>query len=356
MAATRQQKKKAPQSKWTVIRRVNVLFRRTSREGVLTFLLFVVIAAVFWTVQTSYEESSKEFEVTLLIEGQTQDNVFTTHVPSTLKVTLTDTNAHLFNYSYNNSMVELKVDFDRYADVSGNFRISAAELQSLLRTELKSTTKITAMNPSLIDARFAKTEGRKFPVRLQSEYYLSDNYRMHELTIVPDSVTINAPTAVLDTLRWVFAHTSEHQSPLRDTLNELLKLDLPLGVKATPSEVQVIVPVSQYVEKVLDNIVVQSTDVPKGKQMVVFPYLVKVSCLVDFSCYHALTEEDFLATVSYDSISPNNHPHRLPITVNYKGDQEVVTNIKVEPNWAEFLIEPIPSPMMTEAVDKSQQP
>lgn len=323
----------------------------------MTFLLFVVIAAFFWTVLTSREESSQEFEVVLLIEGQAQDRVFTTHVPTTLKVTLTDTNAHLFNYRYNKSMVELKVDFERYADVSGNFRISAAELQSLLRTELKSTTQITAMNPSLIDARFATTEGRKFPIRLQNNYNLAENYRMHQLVIVPDSVTINAPTAVLDTLQWVYTQASSHQEQLRDTLNETLKLDLPLGVKATPNEIDVTVPVSQYVEKVLDNIVLQPMDVPQDKQMVVFPYMVKVTCLVDFSCYHTLTDEDFVATVSYDSIAHTKQPQlRLPIAVNYKGDQEVVTNIKVEPAWAEYLIEPIPTPKKTVAEGKTQQP
>lgn len=349
MAATKQSKKKNPQSKWTIVRRVNVLFRRASREGVLTFLLFVLIAAFFWTVQTAREESSEEFEVELLIEDQPQDRVFTTRVPSTLKVTLVDTNARLFNYRYNQAMEELKVDFERYADVSGNFRISAAELQSLLRSELKSTTKITAMSPSLIDARFAQTEGRKFEVRLRNDYRLADNYRMHEIVIEPDSVTINAPTAVLDTLQWVWAQEKVVPELLRDTLYETLTLELPLGVKATPNHVHVIVPVSQYVEKVFEQVVLQTTGVPANKQLVVFPYAVKVSCLVDFECYRDLHEEDFEVTVNYGDIgrptTDDGQPipaNKLPIEVHFGGDREAVTNIKVEPAWAEYVVEPAP--------------
>lgn len=323
------------------IRRVNVSIRRFKRREVLTFLLFVAIAAFFWTVQSSREESVQDFIVQFQITSQPQDMVFTTHVPTTLRVSLSDTNSKLFNYGYNHRLQTLTVDFERYADAVGDFRISAAELQSLLSEQLMNTTRIVAVSPALIDARFAQTEGRKFIVKTNGSYTPAPDYRMRQVSISPDSVIINAPSSVLDTLSFVVAVDSCHWN-LRDTLVQELELELPIGVKATPSKVKVTVPVVQYVEKVFDQIVLQVTDVPKGRQLVVFPYAVQIRCLVDFADYRAITSEMFTASVSYLDITKNIEPGSLsflPIHIEYHGPTDVVTNIVTEPSKAEYVIE-----------------
>lgn len=320
------------------VRKVNVFFRRTKRGEVLTFLLFVVLAASFWVVQTSREENVAEYTVVFDIEAQPQDVVFTTHVPQQLKVTLSDTNTRLLNYSYNKRMDSLTVNFERYADAVGNFRISAAELQSLLSEELEASTRIVAVSPSLIDARFAQTEGRKFPVRVTGQYSAADNYRMRPLEVYPDSVIINAPTSVLDTLKYVPTVMSQH-TEMRDSLLETLGLELSVGVKATPSRVNVLVPVAQYVEKVFDRIEVKVRDVPRDKRLVIFPYCVRLTCLVDFTSYRDVTEKDFLVSVSYDSIATMKSPDRLPINVSYLGPKDVTTNISISTTQAEYVVE-----------------
>lgn len=322
------------------IRRVNVSFRRIKRTEVLTFLLFVAIAAFFWTVQTSREETVQDFIVTLVVTDLPQDVVLTTHVPKQLRVSLSDTNAKLFNYRYNHRMQSLSVDFERYADAIGNFRISAAELQSLLSAQLISTTRIVAVSPSLIDARFAQTEGRKYAVRVKGSYLPADNHRLRQVSIQPDSVIINAPTSVLDTLRYVYAIGGNHWD-LTDTLRQTLDLELPIGVKATPAQVRVMVPVVQYVEKVFPQIVVQTKNVPQDKHLIVFPYAVTLSCLVDFSNYRNVTSEHFEVSVNYDSIRTDAAGQRnyLPITVKYNGPSQSVTNIAIQPDMAEYVIE-----------------
>lgn len=329
--------KKQGQQQSALLRKVNIFIGRTSRKEVLTFLLFVLVSGFFWIVLSSREETASEFEVELIIEDQPQGMVFTTHVPTALKVTITDTNARLLNYSVNDRLTSLTVDFERYADAIGNFRISAAELQSLLRERLFSSTQITAVSPSLIDARFAVTEGRKYPVVVSGVYLPADNYRLRTMIVEPDSVIINAPNAVLDTLNCVYTVAATHYD-LRDTLTETLPLELPIGVKATPASVKVTAPVAQYVEKVFDNMVVNTSHLPKNKRLLVFPYSVRLTCLVDFHHYRQLTEEDFEVSVSYDSIATSDGRH-LPILIKYKDDPSLVTNIQTYPQKVEYILE-----------------
>lgn len=338
----RQPKKAAQRDSWPqLIRKVSISLRRLHRGEVLTFLLFVLIAAFFWIVQTSREETMQDFTVNLYIEGQPQDMVFTTRVPTQLRVTLSDTNLRLFNYRYRRRLDQITVNFERYADAIGNFRVSAAELQSLLREDLKGTTRILAVNPSLLDARFAQTEGRKYPVVLTPPYQVAENYRLHPVVIQPDSVMVNAPTAVLDTLQFVVAHTTA-SGLLTDSVTEDLPLDLQLGVKATPSRVTVLVPVSQYVEKVFDAVELKTCHVPSDQRLIVFPYSVRLTCLVDMAYYRQLSAEDFEVVVDYDSIQPPTTPQacQAPIQFRYKGDALTVSHIDVSPKTAEYVVEP----------------
>lgn len=321
------------------IRRVNVSFRRFKRSEVLTFLLFVAIAAFFWTVQSSREENVQEFSINFEITNLPQEMVFTTQVPRQLRISMSDTNSRLFNYRYNHRLQTLHIDFERYADAVGNFRISAAELQSILSDTLMNTTRIVSVNPSFIDLRFAQTEGRMFPVALSGKYSPAENYRLRDIKIIPDSVTINAPTSVLDTLRCVYAIDSCHWN-LRDTLTQTLSLELPIGVKATPSHIRMEVPVVQYVEKRFEQIVLQVKDEPQGKHLVVFPYSIDINCLVDFQDYRIITSDMFEATVSYnDIVSPNEESRFLPIKVTFNGPAQSVTNISFQPSKAEYVIE-----------------
>ncbi len=335
MSPTNSNRKKAKQP--TFIRIVNILVGRTNRREVLTFLLFVLLSFIFWMVQTAREENISEYYVNFHIDGQPQDMVFTTHVPTQIKVAVEDNNLNLLNYAYDDRLRTLIVDFDRYADATGNFRISAAELQSLLRMELNSSTRIASISPTLIDARFAQTEGRKFPVRLHGHYYPAENFRLHTPLLKPDSVVINAPSAVLDTMQYVYTVKSIH-TELRDTLREMLSLNLPLGVKSTPAEVLVTVPVAQYVERQFARIPIRAINVPRGRKLTIFPYAAQVSCLVDFNFYSTIKESDFMLTIDYDSIVSDTQD-RLPILLQYRGTGQEVTNLNVTPSQAEFIIE-----------------
>jgi hypothetical protein len=126
---------------------------------------------------------------------------------------------------------------------------------------------------------------------------------------------------------------------MTDTIEEVLSLQLPLGVKATPSKVKLTIPVTQYVEKIMRQVEVQVLKEPRNRHLVIFPYSVELTCLVDFDHYRDITPEDFLVAVNYDSIQGQARQGMLPITVRYIGPPEVVTNAHISPQTAEYVVE-----------------
>lgn len=309
-----------------------------SRQDVMTFSIFVVVSTLFWLARSAYEQRDSTYEVTFRIENMPAGAVFTTHVPARLKVTLYDNNIHLTDYGKHSSFRSLSVDFERYADAAGNFRISGAELESLLKNELSSTTQITAITPALIDARFALTEGKKVPVRLQHHLNTKENHKDLPAEVYPDTVVVHAPSYILDTLQCVHTELLE-ASDLSDTLHRFVKIELNVGVKATPDSVEVIVPVNQYVSKTFPQIYIQVKDLPAGKHLILFPRQVQLRCLANFEHYNRFSDEDFTLSVSYDSLRANPSRQFLPIDIYTPLSSYEVYNIQLSHSEVEFTLE-----------------
>lgn len=320
------------------IQRVIDTLPTISRRDVMTFSIFVVVSFVFWIARSAYEQSDSTYEVEFRIENTPAGAVFTTHIPSTLKVTLYDNNIHLMNYGKSSSFRRLTVDFNRYADVAGNFRISGAELQSLLLNELSSTTQITAISPALIDARYALTEGKKVPVRLQAKLSTQGDYKDFPAELTPDSVLIHAPSSILDTLCQINTEWLEAKQ-LKDTLCCKVAMQLGVGVKSTPDSIQVLIPVMQYVSKVFPDVAIKVKGIPEDKRLILFPRQVELKCLANFSHYDRFTADDFTLSVSYDSLKNNPSRQFLPIDIYTPLSSAEVYNIQLSVDQVEFSIE-----------------
>lgn len=338
MATTpRNTRKTADGTKKNFRRRVNIFFARQSRKEVLTFLCFVVIASFFWIFESAYEETTSTYKVEFLINNQPSNIVFTTLVPETFNVTIKDINLRHFSYYYKRRHRTLQVDFTRYADALGNFRISSAELRALLQTELQTSTQIVAVAPTLIDARYAITEGKKVAVILDGTYAAAPNHRCRAPQLLPDSVIIHAPSAISDTLSGIHTHPIAF-SNLTDTLQTQLSLRLPLGVKSTPGDIRLTIPVSQYVEKTFIDIPITSRDVPDSLRLTLFPATATLTCLVDLQFYRQITADIFDLTVSYDSIHSTSQRY-ISVTPSHHYFTDNISNIRIKPDSVEFVIE-----------------
>lgn len=303
----------------------------------MTFLVFLCISACFWVLQTVYEETDGNFEVQFVIREMPGNAVFTTAIPSSLKVTVHDKSIALLRYYYKHNLETLEVDFSRYADEAGNFRISGAELKALLQSNIEGTTQIGSVSPALIDARFALTQGRRIPVRYDGEYSAQLQSRCSPARLTPDSVTVYAPETILDTLQTLYT-VPRNYLDLASSVNEMLPLQLPIGVKAEPDKIHLEIDVEEYVEKTFQHVEILPIDVPDSLRLRLFPSSVQVSCNVNVSQYKQLKKENFVLTVSYNDLTCGNRiQNRLPVVIG--SSPRTATHITLRPDSVEYIIE-----------------
>lgn len=333
-----QAKRRIGPSQWRrALRKAQISVRHIRRTEVLTFAGFVLIAFFFWVMTTAYEETDATYRVRLVIDGQPDNRVFTTPVADEVKISIRDNNFQLLSYYYSGVMQELHVDFERYADLGGNFRISAAELDALIKAELLPSTQITAITPALVDARYAVAEGKRLPVRLDLDCRPAPDYRIGRPEIAPDSVLVHAPSGILDTMTHLTTQPLQRFG-LTDTLRETIHLVLPLGVNATPDSLRIVIPVSQYVERTFAHVPVRTEYVPDGVRLNLFPYAVQVVCQVEFGAYRDLRADDFELSVSYLDIYTRRQ-QKLPIHLRYNNHDERVAGVRLVPDSVEYVIE-----------------
>ena len=316
----------------------DTLLRKVSQRDVRIFAVCLVLASFFWYERTSTEQSDATLHVDFEIENLPAGTVFTSAIPTSLEVTLYDSNEKLQTYKGKSDRLRLTVDFRRYSDIMGNFQISGAELQSLLLNHLESTTQVTAIQPASISATFTETDGRRVPVRLHTQLTVRDNYKDFPPELLTDSVLVHAPHFILDTLRCIDTHLLRADN-LDDTLRATVALNLHLGIKATPDSVRVVIPVMQYVSKTFDNVIIQVKDLPAGKRLILFPRQVSLKCLANFGHYQQFSADDFIVSVSYDSL--RNCPWRatLPLQVYTPLSSYEVSDIRLSADEVEFTLE-----------------
>ncbi len=300
-------------------------------------MVFLCLSTCFWVLQTVYEETDGSFEMQFVIREMPSNAVFTTAIPTSLKVTVHDKSIALLRYYYKHSLKILEVDFGRYADEAGNFRISGAELKALLQPGLEGTTQITSVSPTLIDARFALTQGRRIPVRYDGEYSAQLQSRCSPVRLTPDSVTVYAPEAILDTLESL--HTvRRNYLDLSSSISETLPLQVPIGVKADPDKIHMEIDVEEYVEKTFRHVDILPVDVPDSLRLRIFPSSVQVSCNVNVSQYKQLKKENFVLTVSYNDLTRDHRiQNRLPVIIS--SSPQTATHITLRPDSVEYIIE-----------------
>lgn len=308
-----------------------------SRNDAGAFGVCLLLSAFLWFGVTGKLDNDATVTVELQIVGQPPSAVFTTHLPEELKVTLHDTNWQLFFSNPKSRLKTLSVDFDRYADAGGYFRISGAELQSLLQNQLDPGTKITTITPSLVDARFAMTNGKMLPVRIAGLHTIAPNHMGYTPVLKPDSVLVHAPNYILDTLKCIYTEPLAVYG-LKDTLRTKLGLHLKVGTKVTPDSVSLEIPVVQYVEKRFDNMPIKTVNLPHGKRLALFPRQASVRMMANFSQYKQITADMFVLSVSYDSIHSANQQF-LPITLSTTLDSTSIRLVQLIPDHVEYTIE-----------------
>ena len=326
-----------PKSKRSLLWK-EVLFGTKSHE-LLVFSFFLAVSFGFWLLQALNETLEREVQYSVELDGVPSDVVIIDSLPSTIGVTLHDRGVTLARHSISSIFRpnRIRLDFTKYAKAKSDAEviISPAEVQRLIRRNLLATTRIQSVRPDTL--RFAYNHGlsRTLPVKLAGTVKASRQNYIQSIQIVPDSVRVFAPKAMLDTMKAVYSEEFSMEG-LHEQGSHTIMLREQKLTKYEPEQVDIRVSVGYYTEKTV-QVPVMGLNFPAEKKLRTFPSTVSITFRVESGRYHKVTAEDFVLATTYEELLQNTENSKL--LLHLKTTPEGVSNVRISPQEVDYLIE-----------------
>lgn len=310
---------------------------RSSRgKDILLFLLFVCVSYMFWLISALNEDTQKEIQVPLKIEGVPDGITFISDVPQTLLVSVRDRGTSLFNYSWS-GVPSLNIPFGEMNREKRGSRVTipALEMSSRVRSLFGQQAQVLSVRPDSLNLIFTDRPGRRVKVTPDVDATPSwQSVISGKITVEPDSVTIYS-VAQMSTGISKIPTMELKLDDLTETYVGKVRIKTPVGSRAVPDAVTVTIPVEPLISK-SRSVPVILRGAPAGASVVMFPSRVDVSFLVPMSRYNS---EVGNITVYADFSRRSSRTAKMPVIVGSAPDN--CRDVTLSVDSVEYLIEQV---------------
>ena len=149
----------------------------------------------------------------------------------------------------------------------------------------------------------------------------------------PDTVTVYAPTQVLDTMRAAYVSVSMAQLTENTTVQATPRQMK--GVRYEPSSIHVTALVDYYTEKTVEAAII-GLNLPGDKGLRTLPSKARVTFRVGSSQFSRYTADNFVLAATYEELLQNPS---IKYRLHLKSLPEGVSNVRIVPQEVDYLIE-----------------
>lgn len=281
-------------------------------RSILTYTVFVGIAAMFWIILTLNESVQDGCIVNVKITNKPDTITFISDVPKTIHVEVRDKGSSLMRTMWMHKPT-LNLNFRELAD-QGQLICSRTDMMAALKETFG--TNATIMSTSVDSLRLIYTDrpGKSIPVVVAVKASAKAGYTIYgQPTAEPTRVTAYGPREIIDTITKVMtkSYVESDLSESRSFNSELKSIG---GVRLIPSSVNVKVNVEPLVAKE-DIVTVVAENVPQDENLLLFPSTVRVSYFVPMSEF-SNEKKAVRVVVDYNDVAAHMG-ERIPLRIEH---------------------------------------
>lgn len=317
------------------IRKIRLALLSSKARETLVFLFFLAISYGFWLLQTLNESFDIRLQVPLQLTEVPENVVITTPLPSQISVSVHDRGTSLMRYLRRRELKPVELDFTAYDNGASSARVQIPlqDIQHAIQNQLDATSHIQAIHPDTIEYYFNRGLAYRLPVKICGKVTTTPQNYLQGMHADPDTLTVYAPTQVLDTMQ--AAYVSVSMSGLTGNTTVKASPRYMKGVRYEPSSIKVTAMVDYYTEKTVEVPII-GLNFPGDKVLRTFPGKARVTFRVGASQFARYTADSFVLAVTYEELLQNDSPkYRLHL----KSLPEGVSNVRIVPQEIDYLIE-----------------
>ena len=317
--------------------RSGIFFRRQQWKEILFFIFFLLLAFVFWFLQTLQQEYEQRIEIPLRYINVPAEWILSENNPETISALLKEKGANFLYYYWNLKSHSIDISVPNLSQISDtSLLIPNRFLETELSKQLFASTSIISFTPQEIELYYDVLSSRMSIVSAQVSFTTKQGFHLSDsITVVPSNVRLYGSNKALSLQNTVNTKLIILED-ISKTSELLVSLDLPAGIKSENETVKLIIPVEEFTEKKIP-VRVQCIDIPKNYVLRMFPSIVEITCQLPLSHFRELTDDMLEINIPFTEFESNQKTGKVSVSLTQK--PVWVVHTVVLPNELEFIIE-----------------
>lgn len=281
-------------------------------RNLLTFLVFVAMAALFWFIMALNDNVQDSFDVSFRITNVPDSVTFINDPPDRIHVTVRDRGTRLLRLG-RLQHPSVNVDFRNFSS-DGRFRYTRQDLLASLKQTFGVSAAISAVSVDSVSLAYTTSPGRRVAVRAEySVSAVSGKVVMPSPVLQRKTALVYGEPSALDTIHVVYTERIVLSNLEETKVVNATMLPIP-GVKIVPDHMEVTFRVEPLVKKE-SYVVVTADDIPSGQDLLFFPARVQVVYYVPMS-YFGSEDDGIVVKASYHEAMANR-TERVGLDITY---------------------------------------
>jgi hypothetical protein len=315
-----------------------VYFRNDKR--VAAYLICVAIATVFWFLNALSKTYTEDINVPVSYVNFPNNKTLASKPPEQFDLKIEAHGFTILRYKLSFFFIPLEFNVNdlthnRMTESNKNsFAFPARQFLTELSYQMSNEVKIQSMSPDTLFFRFDQMGQKRIRVKPVLKINLKKQFEISgDIKISPDSVLVNGPQSVLDSLCFIATETLLLEGA-DQTISSQSRISPVKGLYFEAQSVKVNIPIEEYTEEQLSVPVVVENQ-PTDLKVKLFPANVKISFQVGLSRFSQIHPEDFKLSVSYSDIKEG----KQRLKINPELIPAYIYALKINPEELEYLIE-----------------
>ncbi len=239
--------------------------------------------------------------------------------------------------SFGLSAKEINIDLSKEEIKDSKIVLSAKEIQKQIDESLPNSMLLKDLDKEAIYFKLVKIITKEIRVQADVNLTLQKNCMLDGvISVKPNSIKVTGPENEVETLERVNTTVIELNN-IAENFSETAQIIIPKTLKNTSFSAESIVVkgnVSRFSEKIIDNIPIIVTNLPKGITVKTFPDRAKVLCKAKLDVLKKLGQNNFVVTADYKSMLQGKDKVLLQI----KSSPEDIYNASLLQNKVTYII------------------
>jgi len=317
---------------------INKIAKRIDHK-ILVYLVFVAISTVFWFLNKLNDDYSSTIHYPVRYAHLPKNKFLVNKPPEYLNLNVSAYGYTLLRYKLNPAIFPVVINVDEFGkDINkkggSQLVLQTRYIREAINKQLSDDVNIIDILPDVITLKFADIITKKVAVKPNVELDFDKECMLDgNITFSPDSIEITGADIILDTLTAVY--TKFHRfKKLYKPLKRNIALQSIENVKFSKHKVIINLPVSKFTQESFD-VVIRPVNVPDTLELITFPRIVKVSCMLSLNNYKKMRSKDFILEVDYNDIK-KLLGQKLPVKLTFAPYN--VKNVTYYPENVEFIL------------------